>query len=81
MDSLLLTRQAFGQLFLGNERERERERERWESTLRVIILFNSKSNSIFYPCNKNLILTHTTHVCVCRVCVSLGMRWPFFFLF
>jgi hypothetical protein len=23
MDSLLLTRQAFGQLFLGNERERE----------------------------------------------------------
>ena len=25
MDSLLLTRQAFGQLFLGNERERERE--------------------------------------------------------
>jgi hypothetical protein len=27
MDSLLLTRQAFGQLFLGNERERERERE------------------------------------------------------
>ena len=43
MDSLLLTRQAFGQLFLGNERERERAR--WESTLRVIILFNSKSNS------------------------------------
>jgi hypothetical protein len=27
MDSLLLTRQAFGQLFLGNERERERERD------------------------------------------------------